>query len=212
VQAQDLPPECTSIFNKRAYNTGIATGYSIVSQAWAGIAEDCDRLEEFETIVIDNIIAYVLPGEASQFTLCRYSGHIEGMLQAIDDLYVECGGECAEEGMLIGEISAIAYCQLSFALEGLATADDFVRLPVQFCGEVFQINCDLRFNTVTRTLEDDAWDNPETTDINEGMCRRYTDQGDVLDPESGEPLWEPVWNQVRTIQCAYYVEPDKDDE
>jgi hypothetical protein len=207
-----IPAECEGSFlNKRAYNTGVVLGQSIVSQAWNGIEEDCDRLEEFETVIVNNVMDYVLPPEASQFTLCRYYGHIEGMLMQIDLNYTECGDKCAEEGHLIGEISAIAYCQLSFALEGLATADDFVRLPVQFCGTVFQISCDLNYNTVTRTYVDDGWDNPATTDVHEGMCVRYTDQGNVLDPETGEPMWEPVWKQVRDIQCAYF-EPDKEDE
>jgi hypothetical protein len=126
------------------------------------------------------------------------------MLQGIDDPgSTSCSVSCRDEGELIGEISAIAYCQLSLALDGLASADDFMRLPVQFCGEWFRLVCDLEYNTITRAYVDDTWDDPETTDVNEGECKRYTDMGDVIDPETGDPMWEPVWNQVRDIQCSF---------
>lgn len=202
--------DCTVGWNKRAYNTGIPLGASIVAQAWDGIGQDCDRLEEFETIVINNLMDYVLPAYASDYTVCRYDGYIEGMLQAIDDLYMACGEECAIEGAMIGEISAIAYCQLSYAFGGLVDPDDFTRLPVMFCGQVFQTNCDLSFNTVTRAYVDDGWDDPLTQYVNEGACFLYTDEGIVLD-ETGAPMWEGVWNEVRNIQCAYELPTDKDD-
>jgi hypothetical protein len=202
--------KCGSGWNKIAYNTGLAIGVGIVSLAWDVIHEDCDRLEEFETVIMNNLMRFELPPRVGQYTTCKYSGLVEGVLQTIDECYIQCGEQCAEEGNLIGEIAAIAYCQLSFALDGLATAEEFVRLPVQFCGEVFQIACDLKFNTVTRAYVDDTWDDPETPDVNEGMCVRYTDDGDILDPQTGKPMWKPVWNQVRDIQCAY-LQPDNDD-
>jgi hypothetical protein len=111
---------------------------------------------------------------------------------------------------LIGEISALAYCEMSFALGGLATGGEFVRAPVPFCGSVYQIGCDLSFKAVTRGYVDDMWDDPETPDVHEGICAKYTDRGDILDPATGKPMWEPVWNQVRETQCAY-VQPDDDD-
>jgi hypothetical protein len=184
-------------------------GYSVVSQAWAAIEKDCDRLEEFKTIIINNLMNYELPSGANQFTICRYSGHVEGMLQGIEELYsTSCPVSCADQGALIGEISAITYCELSLAMEGLATADDFVRLPVQFCGKVFEIFCDLKYNAITRTYVNDLWDDPATLDVNEGECKRYTDLGDIIDPETGDSMWEPVWHQVRDIQCSYVPIPN----
>jgi hypothetical protein len=192
--------------NKIAYSTGIVKGKAIVAQTWAGIEENCGRLDEFETIIINNLMDYELPSAASQYVVDRYSGHVEGMLQEIDKIYAaNCNcGKCSYCGAtFFGEISAIAYCQLSFALEGLATADNFVPVPMQLCDELDQIMCELMYSAVTRAYIDDAWDDPETTDVNEGECKRYTDMGDVLDPDTGDPMWEPVWHQVRDIQCSF---------
>jgi hypothetical protein len=201
---------CGSGWSKETHNWGVAIGVTIVDTAWFGINETCDRLEEFETFVINSLMGLELPPRVDPHLICAYSGIVEGTLQTLDEYYVQCGDQCAKQGRLIGEISALAYCEMSFALGGLATGGEFVRAPVQFCGSVYQIGCDLTFNTVTRGYVDDMWDDPETPDVHEGICAQYTDGGDILDPATGKPMWEPVWNQVRETQCAY-VQPDDDD-
>jgi hypothetical protein len=187
------------------------TGKTIIAQAWGGVNDDCDRLEEFEGIVLDTIYDYQLPPEANPYVMCRYMGHIEGMLQAIDELYHECGVMCCDEGNFIAEISALAYCELSFLFGGLATADAFERLPVQYCGAVFQICCDSTFNTFTYTYVDDSHDDPATEDVNEGACKLYTDQGQVNE-ETGEPMWGEVWEQVQEIQCGYLLDENESED
>jgi hypothetical protein len=199
VQAQSLPAECTSFRSEIAYDSGVATGINIVAQAWAGINENCYRLDEFEEIIINNLMDYQLPSGASQYTICRYSGHVEGMLQKIDELYAECHVLCSEEGSLIGEISAICYCELALGLDGLYLPDYFVRRPASFCNVVFAAACDLRFTTVSRTYVNPSLDNPATPDVNEGECALRTDLGD-------DPLWIESWNETRTIQCTYEME------
>jgi hypothetical protein len=194
-----LTPQCSG-FYERAYNAGVGTGHSIVSQAWAGVEEDCERLEEFETIIMGNVLEYRLSPGAGQYTVCRYLGHVEGMLQAIENTYAQCQDQCCMGRSLIGEISGVLYCQMSHLTGGLD--DVFDRQPRGFCGPVFWFCCGFSFSNVTYNYVDFAYDDPETENFNEGECKRFTDQGE-LDPETGEPRWEEIWNQVRGIQCGH---------
>jgi hypothetical protein len=206
-QAQIVPAACTdSLFNKRSFIAGFAVGEDAAIQVWAGIDEDCDRREEFGTVVTHAVMDFALPDGASQFITCRYHGYIAGVLRGIHDAFSSCSIPCEPyEGELFGEISAIAYCQLSLANDWPPSADDFAPLwEMILCGDwhLYVPACGLSYNTVTRAYVDDTRDDPETTDVNEGECKPYTDMGDIVDPETGDPLWEPDWNEVREVQCA----------
>jgi hypothetical protein len=179
----------------------------MVRQAWEAVYGDCDQQEGFEAIIVNTMLEYQLAEGPSEVTACRYTGYVEGVLRKSDDVvFDECHWDCASCGHLVGEISAIAYCQMSFAFGGLPAAGYFLRQPEPVCGKRCQAACDGSYNTVTRELADGRWDDPATI-IHEGACALYTDECMVLGPLSlyGDDVackWEPVWNQVRAIQCS----------
>jgi hypothetical protein len=185
--AQTLPSSCQATRDQRAYATGQRSGASLIRQAWRSV-NDCDRVEQFEDLVMNTVDAYA-PGPApTNYSLCRYSGVIDGILNELDNTFIGCSDACLLEGQFAGELSAVAYCELSIALDGLATADAFLRGPVQVCGLNFEVGCDSEFLGVCTNYQND-----------EGSCLPYT-----------EDTFFAVFDQARTNQCAYNpLPPDK---
>lgn len=159
-------------------------------------------MDELKETVVANANSYRLPAAASQTTVCRYAGTIEGMLRRTDELYRQCGSECAQEGEVIGKVSAIAYCQTASSGGGFFDAKYLLQRPDDSCAAIFASSCGLTYDRVTRSYVNDAFDNPETPDVNEGKCILYTDEGTIIDPSTGRPKWEPIWNEMREIQCG----------
>jgi hypothetical protein len=178
-QAQ-VPDECQDSVSQRAYNAGALTGASLTRQAWNAV-NDCDRVEDFETIILNTLDKYDLPQNAPNYLICRYSGLVQGILDTLDILYQNCVEQCEAEGEIAGDVSAIAYCELSIALGGLTSADAFIRGPVQVCGLSFEVGCDSMFNATSLVYANAM-----------GTCLPYTE-----DP------FDVVWDQARYYQCAY---------
>ena len=105
-------------------------------------------------------------------------------MNEIDGIYRDCAVLCYNEGVIIGELAAIVYCEISLQLGGLATADQFIRMPVQMCGFNFEFGCDINFMSLSFEYTNDL-----------GSCEQYTWCGDYFD----------VWDQVRNNQCAYGI-------
>lgn len=173
-------PQATS-----AYRTGLRLGERIVTTSWSRV-NDCDRVEYFLSIVEDNVSRLTLPPNASNSTICRYTGTVDGVYNMLDQLYGTCADQCFLDGEFAGEISGEVYCELSIALGGLAAADDFLRGPVQVCGLNFEIGCDSAFIGTTVSYAN-----------SEGVCEPFT-EGEFFD----------VWDQARNNQCAYEPEPE----
>jgi hypothetical protein len=175
-----IPPGCQGARESRAFNAGTVSGHSLVRQAWANV-NDCDQIETFETIITDDLSGYQVPPGSSSYTICRFTGIVAGMLDELDAQFQNCQDQCLAEGETAGNISAIAYCQLSIALGGLATADWFLRGPVQVCGLNFQVGCDSSFVGDTENYSN-----------SHGACLPYT-----------QNPFTAVWTQARNNQCAY---------
>lgn len=187
--ADDIPPGCQASTAKRAYQSGVAQGKSLVDRAWLAINRNCDLLERFTDIVTADVESYTLSGN-SAYTICRFTGLHDGVYQGVDSVWRTCDGQCCNEGAVIGELSARLYCQLSIILGGLAAPDQFVRRPVLFCGFAFQMCCDADFFSTSILYK--GLDFLGVTQ----ECLPYTD-GDYFD----------VWNGTRVLQCAYTNPP-----
>jgi hypothetical protein len=186
--AAQVPPECTSTTNARAYRTGRLAGANIAQQSWASL-NDCDRVEQYEDVVISALERYSPGGAPTLYTRCRFRGVVEGVLDALDVVFASCVDACFLEGQFAGEISAFAYCELSIALNGLETADDFLRGPVQVCGLSFEIGCDTQFIDTSSAYDNEL-----------GSCEPFT---------AGE--FQTVFDQARENQCAYNpIDPEEE--
>lgn len=175
-RADDVPPGCQeSARTVRAYNSGFQQGLSLVESAWMAV-DDCDQLELFSDLVIANVENYVLTG-SSAYVVCRYTGMTDGVYAGLDEVWLQCGGDCCDEGEAIGELAAEIYCQLSILLGGLGEPDLFVRRPVWTCGFSFQTCCDSMFVGFSQ-------DFPE--------CLPYTE----------DPYYD-IWDGTRVMQCSY---------
>ena len=183
-QAQAAPPaNCATGLAASSYKTGQKLGKTMVKSAWHNV-DDCDRIDQFLEILEGNVSRLTLKAGASNSTVCRYTGTVDGVYEELDTLYGTCADQCFLDGEFAGQLSAEVYCELSIALGGLAEADDFLRGPVAICGLNFEIGCDSAFIGVS--LE---YSNPD------GVCATYT-EGD----------YETVWDQARNNQCAYVIE------
>ncbi len=180
VSALDIPPACSGKREASGYNAGFLAGGSLVRQAWAKV-KNCARIDEFERVVKTAIQRSVPKTSPTLYTQCRFSGQIAGMTDQVDGLFVGCADSCFLEGQFVGEITAIAYCELSILLRGLALDQFLIRGPVETCGLSFEIGCDANF---------------ETTAINYsnllGQCLPYV----------RHPFLE-VFEQAQQNQCAY---------
>jgi len=171
-----VPPGCQEgARSQRAYEAGRLQGKSLVQRAWL-MVNDCDQLERFSDIVVANVESYVL-SDNSAYVICRYTGMTDGVYEELDNVWLQCGGECCSEGEVIGELAAEIYCQLSILLDGLASPDLFLRRPVHTCGFAFEVCCDIDYVVVSQEYP---------------MCLPYT-----LDP------YYDVWDATRVMQCSY---------
>ena len=179
--AQTIPTECQGRAESRAYRGGVAAGGSLVRQAWNGLKSDCDRVEEFEDIVTNALGRYSPAADISLSSLCRFTGVVDGILDQLDTTFLACTDSCFLEGSFAGEISAIAYCELSIALGGLTTADAFIRGPVKVCGLSFEIGCDTSFSTT---------------------CGSYVNATGECAPFTVDTFYA-VFSEAQNNQCAY---------
>lgn len=184
--AQGIPEGCQNTRDQRAFLVGQAAGASLARQAWRSI-DDCDRVEHFEEIVLSALDRYAPPSSPTTYTLCRFVGVAAGIVDTLDEVFFECTDACLLEGELVGEMSALVYCELSIALNGLRTAEDFIRGPVQVCGLSFEIGCDSAFLGTAFSYDNSV-----------GACLPFTE---------GE--FEPVFDQARENQCAYNPLPEE---
>lgn len=187
--ADEVPIGCQeSAFTVRGYNSGVSMGRSLVQRAW-GSVNDCDQLELFTDIVVANVQNYQLVGD-STYTICRHTGLVDGVFQELDAVWLQCDGQCCQEGRVIGELAAELYCQLSIILDGLAAPDDFVRRPVFLCGLTFETCCDTNFIGTSLSYE--------------GLNL----QGELVQclPYTKDP-YDDVWAGTRELQCMYVPPP-----
>jgi len=179
--AQTPPAACTAIRNASAYRAGYITGRSLVRQAWSGVMNDCDRVEDVEYAVSTALQRSVPTSAGTPYLTCRFAGLAQGALSQVDGLFTTCADECYVEGQFIGEVSAMAYCELSILLNGLGIDDLLIRGSVQTCGLSFEIACDSNFETTAI-----SYSNPF------GRCLPY-----VRAP------YDAVFAQAQYNQCAY---------
>jgi hypothetical protein len=186
--SQEIPEYCSQDdpygAKARAYNAGALSGGNLVSMMWSALREDCDRIELLESIAVSNLQRFNWSGDdVSEVVACRFAGYANGILAKIDELYRYCEKMCYLEGQMIGEIAAVAYCELSLAFDGLVVPDGLIRAPVQICGLQFEFACDSTFIDITF-----SYANPL------GVCIIYAFDS-----------YFDVWNQTRNNQCAYYI-------
>jgi hypothetical protein len=189
-----VPPGCRdgTVTNPgraaRAYVAGMDSGKKLVTRAWSQV-NDCDALEDFADIVVENIQSYSVSSRTA-YVICRYTGLVDGAFEQLDRVWTTCDDQCCLEGEVIGQLSAELYCELSIILGGLLDPDDFVRGPVTTCGLEFQTCCDSTFIGTSRNYVGYDLSGRATA------CLQYT-QGS----------YQSVWTETRNLECAYEPPP-----
>ncbi len=186
-QALDVPSACHATRDTQAYTAGFSAGGSLVRQAWARI-RNCDRIEQLEAAVTTAIQRSVPATSPTSYLTCRFAGMVSGMEAQVGGLFNSCADACFLEGQFVGEIAAVAYCELSILLGGLGLDDFLIRGPVATCGLTFEIGCDANFETTALNYA-----NPF------GQCLPF-----VRSP------FEAVFFQAQNNQCAYDPLPPED--
>jgi hypothetical protein len=191
-RAQDVPVDCASFAS--AYRTGYSGGRSIARSAWSSrnVAQSCANIDVFRVAVTSALATRMryelnLGGAPTQSAACRSLGFAQGATDTVDGLLNQCADTCFLEGQFIGEIAAVAYCELSIALGGLGLDELLLRGPVEVCGTAFEVGCDSNFQT--RAVSYRNGDNIQ--------CLPYT----------RVPFLEVFW-QTQNNQCAYELEPE----
>lgn len=185
--AQDVPPACAASRDTLAFNAGYTAGKSLVRQAWARL-NSCDKIDQLEAAVKTAIQRSVPTTSPTQYLQCRFSGMVSGMEAQVNGLFGTCADACFLEGQFVGEIAAIAYCELSILLGGLGLDELLIRGPVETCGLTFEVGCDANFETTALN-----YSNPF------GQCLPF-----VRAP------FEEVFFQAQNNQCAYDPLPPED--
>jgi len=186
--AQAVPVGCREARPARAYQQALSTGQNLASLAWSKL-HDCARLGQFVDKVAAALTSY-RPASKDLQLVCRYTGFVDGVFQAVSGAFGSCSDQCCMEGQAIGEMSAQLYCDLSILLDGLGSPDDFVRGPVDSCGSAFQACCDSAFTNESRNYRGV---NSARKQI---ACRPYT-----------VDAYRQVWSDTRELECAYEVDP-----
>lgn len=156
----DAPAFCDTPRELRFFALGVRKGRNLAAQAIAAVREDDDFCPDLEAL--DDLEARIraiaedveVPPESSDAVQCHVIGQVSGLVAEIVDLQEECVDVCLLDGEFIGEISALLYCDLSIALDGLGLADLFERLATDTCGTNFQIACDAQFLETATTVPD----------------------------------------------------------
>jgi hypothetical protein len=141
------PDECDEGVYAIDYQTGLATGKSLVSQAWNGLEQRCTKVDLLDEVVSDSIDSFIpILGGASDNVArrfnCRFGGHVDGMLQRVSEIMDDCSVICCNQGATMGEHYAHAYCLIAVAANGVYDPGDYVRPDVIFCGGYFESCCD----------------------------------------------------------------------
>jgi hypothetical protein len=119
-----------------------------------------------------------------------YSGWVAAMQEELDTILATCADSCFQEGTFMGELAAIAYCELAIALDGLGLDDLFIRGPVDVCGLTFEVGCDERFQSTGLSY---------FSQVQGVACGQYT-RGPHL----------TVFRRTQHNQCAYNpLEPEE---
>jgi hypothetical protein len=85
VSSAPAPSSCTGA-NLQAYESGVAVGASLASQAWKG----CDEKATYEQAIADALALLVPPADADQWLVCRVTGTKDGMTAKADTLVAAC--------------------------------------------------------------------------------------------------------------------------
>lgn len=146
-RATDYPTECSEGVYATYYDIGLATGRSLVSQAWDGIGQSCWRVDQLDQAVSDSIDAYlpILEGVSDTFArrlMCRFGGHVDGMTQRAAELMGGCGVYCCNQGTSMGAHYAHAYCLIAVAANGVYDSGAYFRPDVPYCGGLYESCCD----------------------------------------------------------------------
>lgn len=178
--AQVPPPGCDEPRERRAFEAGVASGRSLVEQAWNSVAE-CGSLESFSTAVMSTLESVSLPPGSDDYVTCRTVGTLTGAAYQVDDVWVACAIACCDEGELVGWIMGKLYCDLAIAFDGVRLVNFLQQQPISFCGATAQGCCRSEFTSVTRGYHSIF-----------GQCRPYT---------QGEHRRQ--WTRSRDSVCAY---------
>lgn len=182
-----LPAECSSARPARFYDRGFDGGASMTDQAWNGVGQDPDKVDQLQDAVLAAVAALGVPPAPSPTALCEFLGFVDGLRYELAVIQYTVVGMCVEDGTFTGHFVAVAYCKLSLALGGLGLDEDLIRLAVGLCGASFQAACESTLDTETLAFPDV---------VNGHVCSDY-----VVAPFNG------VYAQVRNNQCAYSPAP-----
>lgn len=158
-------------------------GVKLVRQAWRGLGEDPDRVDELSTRVVrrmrERLQGAWRGGDKRPRMKCRAKGLRNAALGELERIQAEVAGACFLDGEFVGDFNAQLYCALSEVVGGLAEGLDF-ELPepqTAICGGSFEQACQQTFAERAR---------------NDAACAEYT-----------EPPHETVFEENQLSLCVY---------
>lgn len=193
----DVPPACADYQRAqgcwgtddthRIYQKAVAKGRKFVLERWAE-QESCSELEAFAEAINQELMQQQ-PRRHRPKKLCRFGGFSDGMMEALEGIRERCKISCADDGRIIGKVSAGVYCSLSQVANGFEKASDYVRGPVKLCGQAFQDSCDNSFISEAK-----AYENAN------GSCKEYT-----------EGQYAEIFDRYRNDLCIFNIGGDPQD-
>ena len=176
--AQSDELNCSSGLNQRMYTTGVHIGGQLVGQV--PFDPDPDNAEAAVAHVQEILVTAIdrLPSTASDAIKCRAKGMLQGAVDALEAWLAEVEAACALDGEIWGEFSAVLYCELSEAFDGLTALGLLPECPATgVCGAAFESSCNTTY-----------------TDTAAALCPDFT-----IDP------FLTVYDENRALQCTYVV-------
>jgi hypothetical protein len=194
-------PDCTVWPNDIGYDAGYWGGWSMVSQAWLGIGEDCDKIKynnDFQDPILAALAMVAALPKPNDYLKCRYQGYNQGANDKLQALVIECLEPCVFTGEAIGEWATLMWCELSISYGQClpATPNPLVDNPLTPCDVAQSEACEDYFTDNTPTYT--------TSTPPSYSCAPYAPDPatDPLVFDPPDPVCQAGWEQAQNDQCV----------
>jgi hypothetical protein len=134
-EPEGIPIGCDTEQGREGYLAGWSVGSFQLDQAFNAFG-GCDKWQDFEDIVVNNILLNQPKPPNSPYGLCRFSGTFDAMTTKLKKLRACCDVElaCCDGGTMDGSIGSRFFCLVMVATEGTVDPADYSLPPSSRCG------------------------------------------------------------------------------